>query len=197
MNRTPASIASRAAVSAGPRCPPHRHINPESPPATREVLQQPAASVVLQQGVEGDGLQLGCPSQGLQLNDHQALQDVSLQPHQQLAGCTHRTSSCKQVIHNDHFLSCFHSIALDFEFSLAVLQGVGDGLSGAGEFPLLPDEHEANPQSLSQGGAYEEATGVQTCNDIDSGEGCPQVIFQKINQSLESYRILQQGADIT
>lgn len=28
------------------------------------------------------------------------------------------TSSCKQVIHNDHFLSCFHSIALDFEFSL-------------------------------------------------------------------------------
>lgn len=28
------------------------------------------------------------------------------------------TSSCKQVIHHDHFLSCFHGIALDFEFSL-------------------------------------------------------------------------------
>lgn len=35
-----------------------------------------------------------------------------------------------------------------------------------------------------------------TCNKVDFGERCPQMIFQKINQSPESRRILQQGADI-
>lgn len=35
-----------------------------------------------------------------------------------------------------------------------------------------------------------------TCNKVDLGERRPQMIFQKINQSPESGRILQQGADI-
>lgn len=44
---------------------------------------------------------------------------------------------------------------------LAVLKVVGDRLGRTGKLPLLPYQHEADPQSLSQRGAYEEATGVQ------------------------------------
>lgn len=102
------------------------------------------------------------------------------------------------VIHHDNLLTRLDGVGLHLEEILAVLLVVGLGHAGAGQLALLAHGNEAGTQAQGQARTDQEATGLQTDNDIGllAGVALEDVQFQGADQGLVQGRVGEDGQDI-
>lgn len=80
-------------------------------------------------------------------------------------------TSSNDVVHNKDVLSLGNSIFLHLEEVLAVFLDVLGSYAGARQLALLADSGEANTKAEGKAGAKQEASCVETDNDIGFGAG--------------------------
>lgn len=100
------------------------------------------------------------------------------------------------VVHNEHLLARLYRVGLHLEEVLAVLLFVACRLGRAGQLALLPHGHEAGVEAQGQGGAEEEASGLEAYDDIRLLVCVCDVELEGADERLVSLGIGEDGEDV-
>jgi hypothetical protein len=100
-------------------------------------------------------------------------EDVSAEGLDHVAAGVHGAAGGEEVVDDEAFFAGLDGVFVDFEGVLAVLEVVGEGEFGGGEFAGLADGDEAAGEGLGDGGAEDEAAGFGADDGLDalSAEG--------------------------
>src|SRR6266852_8652208 len=111
-----------------------------------------------------------------------------------LYGAGGGASGGEEVIADDHAVTLFYGVFVDFERVRAIFEGVGDAGSFCGELFGFAHGDEAGAEAVSERGSEDESAGFDSGNDIDL---VAVVVFaEEIDQGVEALLILQQGSEI-
>ena len=103
-------------------------------------------------------------------------------------------TSRNDVVDNQHLLPRLDRVGLHLEEIRAILLHVLGSLAGTWELTPLADRHEGRAEPQGQGGAEEEAAGIQANDDIGLlGEGLLDVQLEGVDERLEQGGIGEDG----
>ena len=106
-------------------------------------------------------------------------------------------TSRNDVIDNQHLLPRLDRVGLHLEKIRAILLHVLGSLAGTWELTPLTDRHEGRAEPQGQGGAEEEAAGIQANDDIGLlGEGLLDVQLEGVDERLEQGGVGEDGQDV-
>lgn len=106
-------------------------------------------------------------------------------------------TSRNDVVDNQHLLPRLDRVGLHLEEIRAILLHVLGSLAGTWELTPLTDRHEGRAEPQGQGGAEEEAAGIQANDDIGLlGEGLLDVQLEGVDERLEQGGVGEDGQDV-
>lgn len=101
------------------------------------------------------------------------------------------------VVDNEDLLARLDSILLHLEQVLAVLLDIFSGGTGTGQLALLADGGEGDTETKGQAGAEEEATGIETDDDVGlSREGLGDLQLEGGDEGGVGSRVGEEGHDV-
>lgn len=100
----------------------------------------------------------------------------------------------EEVVDEENFLTGKDGVLMNFDFGFAVFEGVTGAMGIVGEFTGLAEGDEAGVEAIGNGGAEDEAPGVDTDDFVDPGG--PGGVGEEGEGELEEFGVSKDGGDV-